>query len=201
MSDFDIPLLSFQELVEILSNEDNNNIEKGFLVAGWDAGFTDAISRIYGINPQKDDKISDRLAILLEYLHKKPTITALSAATLKYIDLIPREEIGGNVNILHYIVAGDGIIKDKLNIIFIRKFGNKTKIFLIFVLFIFIFIFSFLIREERNLYNVDNILIGSLIETFVAYKLYMFFWKLLVKSDPSNLETKIRLARRMGIQR
>lgn len=70
MSSFDIGLLSFSELVEILTNEENNNVEKSFLVTGWDAGFTEALSRIYGLNPQKDDKNSERLSLLLDYLIK-----------------------------------------------------------------------------------------------------------------------------------
>lgn len=198
MSSFDIGLLSFSELVEILTNEENNNVEKSFLVTGWDAGFTEALSRIYGLNPQKDDKNSERLSLLLDYLNKGKSMNVLTASTLKYINLIPQEEMGENINLLKYIPTGNGIINDKLNILFIKKFGIYTKLFIISFVFLFLFFCAFFVSGGEILESAYKAFIASSFETFIVYKIYMLFWRKLVTSDPSNLEAKARLARRMG---
>lgn len=197
MSQIDVGLLSLPELMEIISEE---NVEKSLLIAGWDAGFTEAISRVYGIDPQHDDKTSERLNLLIENLQKGKNLNILTACTLKYISLMPKEELGENVNFISYLTIGDGIIKDKLNILFIKKFGKYTKFFMVSIVFVFLFICYFLASENFTLPYIYTGIISAAFETFVSYKIYMIFWKFLVKSDPSNLEARIRLARRKGIK-
>jgi len=205
--------LNRDKLHEIIINPEETEVSKTITasyITGWDAGYSSALSRIYGIDPETNIDQSDRFLKINDYMEKYPHLSLISISSIKYLSYFDSGFFGKNENFIHYMSCGNGITKDKYNLRVTKtvKKIHKTIFSLSLLLFNFSMICAYgkLFIDDKKVHNVDIFdfcwlaFLVSLVFTFIQFKLIEFLLPLFVKDDPLNMEAILRQAERLGIK-
>lgn len=204
--------LNRDKLHELISNpnetEESKTLSASY-ITGWDEGYSFALSRIYGIDPEINIDQSERFLKINDYMNEYPHLNLTSISSIKYLRYFDVNFFGKNENFIHYMSCGKGIINDNYNIRVTKPIKKIHKFFFVLAIFLFnftmLYAYGSLFISDKRVVNVDIfdfcwlIFLVSSVFTFVQFKLIKVILPFFVKDDPLNMEATIRLAKKLGI--